>query len=135
MGADRLSILYVRERAHQIAQIKTVVERAGGTFVHHDGGMEERGELLPGLVGRADIAACPIDCVSHAAALVVKRLCRQADKPFFPPRSSGIASLLRALTSAEVRASTSHATVALGTQKVVRTRPQSEHRTADRAYS
>ncbi len=98
---DGLSILYVGGRSHQIAQIRTVVERAGGTFVHHDGGMEERGELLPGLVGRADIAACPVDYVSHAAALMVKRLCHQADKPFLPLRSSGIASLLRALTSAE----------------------------------
>ena len=104
-----LTILYVGGRSHQVAQLRSLVEHARGQFLHHDGGMEERSELLPGLVSRADLAACPIDYVSHAAALVVKRLCRQTGKPFIPLRSSGISSLLRAIRSAEVRASVSRA--------------------------
>jgi len=104
-----LTVLYVGGRSHHIARLRAVVERASGQFLHHDGGIEERSELLPGLVSRADLAACPIDCVSHTAALVVKRLCRQAGKPFLPLRSSGVTSLLRAITSAEVKTSVSRA--------------------------
>jgi Uncharacterized protein conserved in bacteria (DUF2325) len=92
-----LTILYVGGRAHQVTRLKWLVERASGQFVHHDGGLEERRDLLPGLVSRADIAACPVDCVSHTAALTVKRLCRQSGKPFMPLRSSGCASFLRAI--------------------------------------
>jgi len=104
-----LTVLYVGGRSHHIARLRAVVERASGQFLHHDGGIEERSELLPGLVSRADLAACPIDCVSHTAALVVKRLCRQAGKPFLPLRSSGVTSLLRAITSTEVKTSVSRA--------------------------
>jgi hypothetical protein len=92
-----LTILYVGGRSRQVAQMRVLVERASGHLIHHDGGLEERGDLLAGLVSRADIAAYPIDCVSHTAALTVKRVCRQAGKPFLPLRSSGIASLLGAI--------------------------------------
>ncbi len=49
---------------------------------HHDGGVDERNGLLAGLVGRADLVLFPVDCISHDAALTVKRLCRQLGKPF-----------------------------------------------------
>ncbi len=96
-----LTILYVGGRTHHIASLRSLIERASGRFIHHDGGIEESSDLLPGLVSRADIAVCPVDCVSHAAALMVKRLCRQDGKPFIPLRTSGIASLLRAIKSTE----------------------------------
>jgi Uncharacterized protein conserved in bacteria (DUF2325) len=104
-----LTILYVGGRPHQVARLRSLVERASGQFMHHDGGIEDRGELLAGLVSRADVGACPIDRVSHAAALAVKRLCRQAGKSFVPLRSSGVASLLRAVRSAEFRLAVSGA--------------------------
>jgi hypothetical protein len=91
------TILYVGGPPHHIAQLRCVVERAQGRFIHHDGGIEEARDLLPGLVHRADAAVFPIDCVSHAAVITVKRLCRQSGKPFMPLRSTGIASLLRAI--------------------------------------
>jgi hypothetical protein len=43
------------------------------------------------------IIRMPVDCVSHEAALTVKRLCRQTDRPFVPLRSAGLSSLLTAL--------------------------------------
>jgi hypothetical protein len=98
-----VTILYVGGRTHHVARLRAVVEQASGRFIHHDGGVEERAELLPGLVSRADVATCPIDCVSHTAALSVKRLCRQAGKPFVPLRSSGVGSLLRAMRSPDFR--------------------------------
>lgn len=91
------TILYVGGPPHHIAQLRWVVERAQGRFIHHDGGIEEALDLLAGLVHRADVAVFPVDCVSHAAVLAVKRLCRQSGKRFVPLRSTGIAALLRVL--------------------------------------
>jgi hypothetical protein len=91
------TLLYVGGRPHQIAKLRALVEEASGTLIHHDGGIEERPDLLPGLVSRADAAFFPVDCISHRAALLLKRLCQQAGKPYVPLRSAGVASMLRAL--------------------------------------
>src|SRR5262249_40175457 len=48
-------VLYVGGRPRQAAQMKLFVERAGGQFLHHDGGIEEHADLLPGLVSRARV--------------------------------------------------------------------------------
>jgi hypothetical protein len=40
-----------------------------------------------------------VDCISHGAALALKRLCRHAGKRFIPLRSAGIGSMLLALRS------------------------------------
>jgi hypothetical protein len=71
------TILYVGGRSHQIPQLRALVERTGARFLHHDGGKEQSASLLPGLVSRADVLYFPIDCVSHDAVAVIKRLCRQ----------------------------------------------------------
>jgi hypothetical protein len=94
---DGMALLYVGGRTHQVPQLKAVVERAGGVFLYHDGGIEHAPTLLPGLVSRAACLAFPIDCVSHDAVATVKRLCRQSNKPFLPLRTSSVASLLSGL--------------------------------------
>jgi Uncharacterized protein conserved in bacteria (DUF2325) len=90
-------VLYVGGRAHQVPQLRAVVERAGGTLLHHDGGVEHSTTLLPGLVSRADCTVFPVDCVSHDAMGMVKRQCQQSAKPFMPLRTSSLASLLAGL--------------------------------------
>jgi hypothetical protein len=90
-------VLYVGGRAHQMPQLKAVVERAGGALLYHDGGVEHNLTLLPGLVSRADCTVFPVDCVSHDAMGMLKRQCRQAAKPFIPLRTSSLASLLAGL--------------------------------------
>ena len=92
-----LTILYVGGRPAQIGHLRALAERFGATFRHHDGGVEDRGGLLPGLVSRADVVLFPVDCVSHAAMSLVKRLCQQASKPFVPLRSAGLAPFAAAL--------------------------------------
>jgi hypothetical protein len=92
-----LSVLYVGGRANQVAALRTTGERCGATVLHHDGGVEDRGGRLAGLVSRADVVMFPVTCVSHDAALMVKRLCRQSEKRFVPLRSAGVASFLVAL--------------------------------------
>jgi len=92
-----LTILYVGGRPAQIGHLRALAERFGAMFLHHDGGLEERGGLLPGLVSRADSILFPVDCVSHSAMSLVKRLCQQAGKPFIPLRSAGLAPFCAAL--------------------------------------
>jgi hypothetical protein len=91
------TILYVGGRPQQIVRLRSEVEQASGHFIHHDGGIEERADLLAGLVSRADAAFFPVDCISHRAALTLKRLCQQAGKPYIPLRSASLASMLNAL--------------------------------------
>ena len=99
-----LALLYVGGRPKQVWQARAAVEGLGGRFLHHDGGIDDNGALLAGLVSRADLAAFPVDCISHDAAGMVKRLCRQSAKPFLPLRSSGAGSLLAALDGPEIEA-------------------------------
>jgi hypothetical protein len=96
--------LYVGGRPKQVGHAKSLAERNGATFLHHDGRIEDNGALLAGLVSRSDVAAFPVDCISHDAALMVKRLCRQSAKPFLPLRTSSAGSLLAALDRSEVQA-------------------------------
>ena len=92
-----LTLLYVGGKPARIGHLRRLAERAGAVFLYHDGGIEERGGLLPGLVSRADVVLFPVDCISHAAMLQVKRLCRQAGKKFLPVRSAGLAPFCAAL--------------------------------------
>ena len=72
-------------------------ERCGAAFSHHDGGIEDRPDLLRNLAARADLVLFPVDCVSHDAAFRVKRLCRQAGKRYVPLRSAALGCFVAAL--------------------------------------
>lgn len=98
------TILYVGGRANQLPRFKTLVERAGGALIHHDGGIEDAAALLPGLVGRADVTLFPVDCISHNAMAQAKRVCQQLNKPFVPLRTSSLACLLSVLPALRRRA-------------------------------
>ncbi len=94
---DGVALLYVGGRAAQIAHLRALSARLGADLLHHDGGKEQHPDLLGGLVSRADLILFPVDCVSHEAATAVKRLCRQAGKPFIPLRSASLTSFAAAL--------------------------------------
>jgi hypothetical protein len=90
-----LSLLYVGGRPNQVAHPRSLSESRGAELLHHDGGIEHHPDLLAGLTSRADIVLFPVDCVSHDAALMVKRL--QTNKRFIPLRSASASSFLAAL--------------------------------------
>jgi hypothetical protein len=100
-GAEqRLSdktILYVGGKSSTIQNLRDLVERLGGYFLHHDGGQEQKIGLLPGLISRADCAFFPVDFVSHQAMQVIKRQCGLLQTPFIALHRSGTASLSRGL--------------------------------------
>jgi hypothetical protein len=94
---DGLSLLYVGGRPNQVAHLRSISESRGASFLHHDGGIEHQSDLLAGLTSRADIVLFPVDCVSHDAALMVKRLCRPTNKRYIPLRSASATCFLAAL--------------------------------------
>lgn len=91
------SLLYVGGRSGQIAQLRRIAEQHGGLFFHHDGGIDDRSGLLEAHVARADVTFFPVDCVSHNAVAVVKRVARSVGRPYVPLRSAGLASFTAAL--------------------------------------
>lgn len=90
-------VLYVGGRPGALQAMRAYCEARGCGFVHHDGGLEVRIGLLDSWIGGADLVVFPVDCVSHDAALAVKRACRQAGRPFMALRSSGVSSFVAAL--------------------------------------
>src|SRR5258705_4318904 len=101
LDLHELCILYVGGRNHQIPQLKALVEGANGRLLHHDGGVEHNASMIPGLVSRADIVVFPVACISHAAAISVKRSCRLMGKRYVPLRTSSLACLLATLAAAQ----------------------------------
>ena len=80
-----------------VERLRACLDAVGGELLRHDGGRHDHPSLLAGLISRADRVAFPVDCISHDAALTVKRLCRQLGKSWLPLRSAGLASFLAAL--------------------------------------
>jgi hypothetical protein len=91
------TLLYVGGRPHQIPQLKRLTERTGASFLYHDGGIEHSSALLPGLLSRSDYVFFPIDCISHDAAMAIKRLCGQTGKRYRPLRTASLACLFSGL--------------------------------------
>ena len=86
------TLLYVGGRTHQVPKLKRLAEERGADLIHHDGGLAESAQSLAVLASRADAVLFPVDCVSHSAAKIVKRVCKQLGKNYFPLRRSGPAS-------------------------------------------
>jgi Uncharacterized protein conserved in bacteria (DUF2325) len=106
LALEGLTILYVGGRAGQVPLIRALIERCGGRLLHHDGGIEHNAALLPGLVARADLSLFPVDCVSHDAVAAVKRVSRQAGKPYRPLRTASLGALVAALAVVPAQAGT-----------------------------
>lgn len=93
-------VLYVGGMTGHVAGLREIAGRFGAELLHHDGGLEERGAQLAGLIAQAGLVFFPVDCISHDAMHALKRLCRQAGKHYQPLRSAGLTSFLAALRSA-----------------------------------
>ena len=98
-GLRGLRLLYVGGRPKLVDQLKALVAQWDGVLLAHDGGLEDNGALLPGLVSQADRIFFPVDCISHDAAGRVKKLCRRLGKPFAPLRTASLAAFVAALAA------------------------------------
>lgn len=99
----RRRIAYVGGRPGTVGHIRALVERLNGSFVYHDGGIEDHEGQLGRVLGQADVVLCPVDCVSHRASLRAKQFCKRTAKPFVPLRSTGLSSVVSGLRQATGR--------------------------------
>lgn len=93
-------ILFVGGRDRAASFLRRRIEDCNGSFLYHDGGLEESMERLGNLLKRADAVLFPVECISHAALRKVKTECRRWDIPYVPLRHSGgdgVSSALQAL--------------------------------------
>lgn len=90
-------VLYIGGRTSLVPHYRQVVERGGGRFTHHDGGLEQSCAHLERLISGASLVVCPTDAISHSSWLRVKKACRHRTLSFLPVRTSSMASLVSAL--------------------------------------
>jgi len=94
------TVLYIGGRQNLTPMYRKLIEKHGGRFLHHDGGVEAAIGRLPKMLTGADLVVCPIDCISHSACRCAKKICKRYQKPFVMMRSSGLSSLARGLSEA-----------------------------------
>jgi len=76
---------------------RQLVEQAGGKFLHHDGGLEDRFAQLDSALGAADLVICQTGCISHNAYWRVKDHCKRTGKPCSFVETPSVAGLARGL--------------------------------------
>ena len=80
------------------AHYRKVVESQGGCFEYHDGNLRSGARTLESRFKRADLVLCPVDCNSHAACIVVKKLGKKHNKPVRMLFGSSLNAISQALT-------------------------------------
>ncbi|ANB76004.1 DUF2325 domain-containing protein [Paraburkholderia phytofirmans] len=87
-------IVYVGGRPGSNAALKRLVGAAGGDFVVHDGGVEDRKGLLAAALPGADIVVFPVDCVAHDSMNTLKKVCERHQIDYYPLRTASVASFV-----------------------------------------
>ena len=91
------SVLCVGGRSGQVPVYRELVERHGGIFVHHDGGLEDNPHRLEAQLAAADLVVCQAGCLNHNAYARVKAHCKRSGKPCVYLDKPGAGSFVRAL--------------------------------------
>ncbi|PRD65919.1 DUF2325 domain-containing protein [Malikia granosa] len=94
---SRKTILCVGGRNGNVANYRDVIERAGGHFAHHDGGLENKQGALDNLLAAADLVICQTGCISHNAYWRVKDFCKRTGKQCVFVENPSTSSLTRSL--------------------------------------
>jgi len=90
-------VLCVGGRSGNVANYRQVVERVGGQFSHHDGGVEDNASVLDANLAAADLVICQTGCISHNAYWRVKDFCKRTGKQCLYVESASVSSLEREL--------------------------------------
>ncbi|MBU2552357.1 MAG: DUF2325 domain-containing protein [Proteobacteria bacterium] len=77
----RKRILIVGGMTKMARHYREIVESRGGLLEYHDGNMKSGARALENRLKRSDLVLCPVDCNSHAACTLVKRLGKKHNKP------------------------------------------------------
>lgn len=92
-------VLCVGGRTGAIDIYRGMVERLGGKFVHHDGGVEESFHRLESNISCADAVICQAGCINHNAYWLVKDLCKKTGKPCFYAKKPSVSAFLGGLNT------------------------------------
>ncbi len=96
-GLEDKRILCVGGRNGSIATYRSAVERVGGRFQHHDGGLEDGLLTLESSLLGADLVICQTGCISHNAYWRVKDHCKRTGKQCLFLDNASVSSLWRGL--------------------------------------
>lgn len=91
------TVLCVGGRSGNIANYRDLVERVGGRFAHHDGGLEDSQSVLDSSLAAADLVICQTGCISHNAYWKVKDFCKRTGKRCVFVENPSASSLVRGL--------------------------------------
>ena len=91
------TVLCVGGRTSNIANYRDVIERVGGQFAHHDGGLEDNQSVLDASLAAADLVICQTGCISHNAYWKVKDFCKRTGKRCVFVENPSTSSLVRGL--------------------------------------
>lgn len=94
------AVLYVGGRRSLYDRLRSLASDHGVTLLLHDGGLEDSTTLLPAALAQATTVVFPVDHISHTAAGIIKRSCRESGKAYMPLRSAGLTSFLAAIRDA-----------------------------------
>jgi hypothetical protein len=94
-------VLCVGGRSGNLANYRDVVERVGGRFSHHDGGIEDNASVLDASLAAADLVICQTACISHNAYWRVKDFCKRTGKRCVFVDNPSASSLERGLVQIE----------------------------------
>jgi len=97
LALGQKTVLCVGGRSSNIANYRDVVERVGGRFAHHDGGLEDNASVLDASLAAADLVICQTGCISHNAYWRVKDFCKRTGKQCVYVESASVSSLERKL--------------------------------------
>lgn len=93
------SILCVGGRHAHIPIYRDLVERHGGRFSHHDGGIEDNAHRLDASLAAADLVICQTGCLSHNAYWLVKDHCKRTGKRCVYMDQPSVAGFARSLAA------------------------------------
>jgi hypothetical protein len=91
------TVLCVGGRTGNIANYRDLIERVGGRFSHHDGGLEDNQSVLDASLAAADLVICQTGCISHNAYWKVKDFCKRTGKRCVFVENPSTSSLVRGL--------------------------------------
>ena len=91
------AVLCVGGRPASVPIYRQLIEKTGGSFLHHDGGEEDSSARLDATLAAADLVICQTGCISHAAYWRVKDHCKRTGKRCIFVESPSSTGLKRAL--------------------------------------
>lgn len=94
----RKRVLIVGGLSRMEESYRRFVEGLGGIFEYHDGRLRGGVKALENSFKRADVVLCPVNCNSHGACLLVKRLGKKHRKQVRMLPGYGLSTVSRAMT-------------------------------------